>query len=464
MSLELSPEEFDLLADRVFRAAREYLAGLDGRASFPATSGAATTEVFERPLPEQGEGPAVFDDLAVVADHSRPGNARFFAYVLGSGEPVAALGDLYASVLNQNVTAWRSAPAAVTIERTVVRWVAEAIGCEGFTGSLVSGGSSANLMGLAMAREATVPANEEGARPCAVYASAEVHMSVPKALALLGVGRASMRLIPVDDAFRMRTDALAAAIERDRRAGIPAIAIVATAGTTSTGAVDPLREIADIAQTWGLWLHVDGAYGGLAAMAAPGLFTGLAQADSISLDPHKWLYQPLDCSALLYRDAGAARRAFAYTGEYARILSGDPVESLAFFEESVELSRRFRALKLWLSLRYHGIGQFRAAIRKDLEHAQLLARLITAEPTLELLAPVELSTVCFRWKDAPEAELDQRNAAILREVIRRGRVYLSNASVHGAFALRVCIVNHRTTDADIAAVIAEVTAAAAAAA
>lgn len=462
MPLELSPEEFDLLADRVCRAAGEYLAGLDGRASFPATSGAATAVAFERPLPEQGAGYAAFDDLAAIADHSRPGNARFFAYVLGSGEPVAALGDLYASVLNQNVTAWRSAPAAVTIERTVVRWIAEAIGCQGFTGSLVSGGSSANLMGLAMAREATVPANEEGARPCAVYASAEVHMSVPKALALLGVGRARLRLIPVDDGFRMRTDALAAAIERDRRAGIPAIAVVATAGTTSTGAVDPLRQIADIARTWGLWLHVDGAYGGLAAMAAPGLFTGLAQADSISLDPHKWLYQPLDCSMLLYRDAGAARRTFAYTGEYARSLSGDRVEGFAFFEESAELSRRFRALKLWLSLRYHGIGQFRAAIRKDLGHAQLLARLITAEPALELLAPVELSTVCFRWKDAPAEELDRRNTAILHEVIRRGRVCLSNASVHGAFALRACILNHRTTDADVAAVVAEVTAAAAA--
>jgi aromatic-L-amino-acid/L-tryptophan decarboxylase len=159
---------------------------------------------------------------------------------------------------------------------------------------------------------------------------------------------------------------------------------------------------------------------------------------------------------------GAARRAFAYTGEYARPMSGDPVEGFAFFEESVELSRRFRALKLWLSLRYHGIGQFRAAIRKDLEHTQLLARLITAEPTLELLAPVELSTVCFRWKGAPEAGLDQRNAAILREVIRRGRVYLSNASINGAFALRACIVNHRTTDADMAAVAEEVAAAAAA--
>jgi glutamate/tyrosine decarboxylase-like PLP-dependent enzyme len=343
-----------------------------------------------------------------------------------------------------------------------LRWVAEAIGCEGFTGSLVGGGSSANLMGLAMAREAKVPGNEDGARPCAVYASAEVHMSVPKALAVLGVGRANLRLIPVDDAFRMRTDALATAIERDRRAGIPAIAIVATAGTTSTGAVDPLREIADIAQAWGLWLHVDGAHGGLAAMAAPGLFTGLAQADSISLDAHKWLYQPLDCSALLYRDPGAARRAFAYTGDYASSLSDDPVEGFSFFEESLELSRRFRALKLWLSLRYHGIGQFRAAIRQDLGHAQLLARLIRAEPTLELLAPVELSTVCFRWKGASEVQRDRRNAAILREVLRRGRVYLSNASVHGAFALRACIINHRTTDADIAAVVEEVVAAAAA--
>ena len=461
MPLELSPEDFDLLADRVCRAASDYLTGLDRRPSVAATSGTATAEVFEGPLPEQGAGSAAFDDLARVADHSRPGNARFFGYVLGSGEPVAAIGDLYASVLNQNVTAWRSAPAAVTIERTVLRWLAEAAGCQGFTGSLVGGGSSANLMGLAMAREAKAPANEDGARPGAVYASAEVHMSVPKALALLGLGRANLRLIGVDEAFRMRADALAAAIEQDRRAGIPAVAIVATAGTTSTGAVDPLREIAGIAQAFGLWLHVDGAYGGLAAIAAPELFAGLAQADSMSLDAHKWLYQPLDCGALLYKDAGAARRAFAYTGEYARSLSADPAEGFAFFEESLELSRRFRALKLWLSLRYHGIGQFRAAIRADLRHAQLLARLVTAEATLEMLAPVALSTVCFRWKDAAEAELNGRNAAILREVLRRGRVYLSNASIHGAFALRACIMNHRTTDADTAAVVEEVLAAAA---
>ena len=462
MPLELPRGDFEVLADRVCRGASGYLAGLDRRPSFPATSGAATAEVFDQPLPEQGAGDAAFDDLAVVAEHSRPGNARFFGYVLGSAEPVAALGDLYASVLNQNVTAWRSAPAAVMIERTVVRWLAEAVGCTGFTGYLAGGGSLGNLMGLAMAREATAPANEHGARPCAVYASAEVHMSVPKALAVLGIGRAGLRLIPVDEAFRMRADALAAAIEQDRRAGIPAVAVIATAGTTSTGAVDPLGEIAGIARANGLWLHVDGAYGGLAALAAPALLAGLAQADSICLDAHKWLYQPLDCAALLYRDPAAARAAFAGTGEYARPLSGDPVEGFAFFEESLELSRRFRALKLWLSLRYHGLAQFRAAIRADLNHAQQLARLITAEPTLELLAPVQLSVVCFRWTAAPEDDLDRRNTAILHELSRRGRIYLSSTRVRGAFALRACIINHRTTDDDITAIVTEVLAAAAA--
>src|SRR5437016_5820639 len=242
--LELPADGFRVLAERVVDAAADFLATLDERRTFPTTSAAGTAAAFDLPLPEVGVGEAALDDLMVLAAHARANTGRLFPYVMGSGEPVGALGDLYASVLNQNVTAWRSAPAAVTIERTVLRWLAGAVGCEGFTGSLVGGGSSANLMGLAMAREARAPANEHGARPCAVYASAEVHMSVPKALAILGIGRANLRLIGVDAAFRMRADELERAIEQDCRAGIPAIAIVATAGTTSTGAVDPLREIA----------------------------------------------------------------------------------------------------------------------------------------------------------------------------------------------------------------------------
>lgn len=459
-SLQLSPEQFRKLADRVAAAATEFLATLDHRPIFPPTSGPHTAELFEGPAPEDGMGEAAFDALAAITEHARAGNGRLFAYVVGSGEPVGALGDLYASVLNQNVTAWRSAPAAVTIERTVVGWLAQAVGCGGFSGSLCGGGSSANLMGLAMAREAKAPANDHGAQPCVVYASEEVHMSVPKALALLGVGRANLRLVPVDDRFRMRPDALEAAILEDQRAGRRAIAVVASAGTINTGAIDPLGEIAAIARANDLWLHVDGAYGALAALAVPERLQGLALADSLSVDVHKWLYQPLDCSALLYRDAQLARATFAYTGEYARTLSADPVEGLAFFEESVELSRRFRALKLWLSVRYHGLGQFRQAVSNDLRHAQLLAELVQAEPSLELLAPVELSAVCFRWTGGPVGTLDQRNQQILQRVVRRGRVLLSNATLSGQFALRACIVNHRTTDQDVAAVIHEVLAAA----
>lgn len=458
--LQLSTEEFRGLADRVSIAATEYLALLNDRLIFPATTGSLTQAVFDLPLAEDGLGAAALDDLVAVMEHARAGNGRFFGYVLGSGEPIAALADFYVSVLNQNVTTWRSAPSATAIERTVVGWLADAIGCHGYSGSLTSGGSAANLMCLAMAREARAPANEHGAQPCVVYASNEVHMSIAKAVAVLGIGRANLRSIPVDNDFRMRADALETAIAEDKHSGRRPIAIVATAGTINTGAIDPLSDIARIAQAHDLWLHIDGAYGALAALAVPERLEGINQADSISLDAHKWLYQPLDCSVVLYRDAELARTTFAYSGEYARSLSVDPTEGFSFFEESIELSRRFRALKLWLSLRYHGLGQFREAIREDLRHAQLLAQLIDANPSLERLAPTELSAVCFRWKDGPEQTLNHRNAAILQSVIRRGRVYLSNATLRGTFALRACIVNHRTTDDDIGAIVEEVLAAA----
>ena len=239
--------------------------------------------------------------------------------------------------------------------------------------------------------------------------------------------------------------------------------MVASAGSVNTGAIDPLPEIADICRRHNLWLHVDGAYGALAAIAAPEKFRGLVRADSLSLDPHKWLYQPLDCGCLLFRDPQHAHTAFAHSGDYARVLSQDPIEGFAFFEESLELSRRFRALKVWLSLRYHGLNAFREAIRADLAHAQQLAELVRANDKLELLAPVELSAVCFRHlrPGASDAQLDDMNAAILKQVIRRGRVYISNASIREKFALRACFVNHRTSDEDVRAVVEEVLATAA---
>lgn len=462
--LEISPEQFRRLAERVTRLAADYLENMDSRPIHPRVSGRQTEAMFHTELPEKGLGEDAFAQLQAVIENSRAQNGRFFGYVLGSGEPVGATADLLASVLNQNVTAWRSGPAAVAIEKTVVGWLAKAIGCEAFSGSLTGGGSSANLMGLAMAREAKTPANKSGSVPGGtVYASQEVHMSIAKSVALVGIGQDNLRLIATNESLQMMPQELDRAMRRDLDCGKTPIAVVATAGTVNTGAIDPLPEIAEIAKRNGAWLHVDGAYGALAAIAVPQKFAGLALADSLSLDPHKWLYQPLDAGCLLYRAAGQARDAFTHTGEYARSLSQDPLEGFAFFEESVELSRRFRALKLWLSLRFHGFEAFRDAIRQDLAHAQQLARLIVAQPELELMAPVELSAVCFRYRGTNQASdetLNRWNPAILKRVVERGRVYLSNASLGSRFCLRACVVNHRTTDADIDSVVAEVLASA----
>ena len=464
-SIEVPPQDFRRLAENITELACEYLTTLNARPIFPETSGARTEALFYHRLGEKGLGAEAFRAIRGVIDHSRAQNGRFFGYVLGSGEPVAALADLLVSVLNQNVTAWRSAPAAVTIERTVVSWLAEAVGCPEFRGSLVGGGSAANLLALAMAREDKMPSNESGlpAPQATVYASKEVHMSVPKSMALLGLGRRNLRLIDTDSHFRLIPSELESAIQRDMATGKVPIGVIATAGTVNTGAIDPLEDLASITRKHKLWFHVDGAYGALAAIAVPGKFRGLNLADSISLDPHKWLYQPLDCGCLLYRDPNQARTAFAHTGDYAKVLSTDPTEGFAFFEESIELSRRFRALRLWLSLRYHGLQAFRESIREDLELAQRLANAIHSHEKFQLLASPELTAVCFRYrtdKSNSEDDLNRRNAEILQEVVRRGRVYLSNAALCGKFYLRACIVNHRTTRDDVAAVIPEVLAAA----
>lgn len=288
-------------------------------------------------------------------------------------------------------------------------------------------------------------------------------MSIPKAVAMLGIGRENLRYIPCDDAYRMLPSALERTIAEDKSRGHKPIAVVASAGTVNTGSIDPLAEIAGIARKHDLWLHVDGAYGALAAIAVPKKFRGLREADSISLDPHKWLFQPLDCGCLLYRDAEIARTAFTYTGAYAKQLSSDPIEGFAFFEESMELSRRFRALKVWLSLRFHGLQAFRAAIRLNLEQAQRLASAVKSRAELELVGPVELSAVCFRHlvsNRASEEDRDQFNLELLKKIVSRGNVYLSNAELKGKFCMRACIVNHLTTDADIEAVVPEILAAA----
>lgn len=464
--LELSPEQFRVLAENVLGLCAGYLSGLDRRSVFPATNGAITEKMFSEALPEHGSGERAFDALNDLISQCRAQNGRFFGYVQGSADPVSALGDFLASIVNQNITAWRSSPAGVTIERTVVSWLAEAVGCHGFSGTLTGGGSAANLMGLAMARESKIPANDYGVHSAGagvIYASEQVHMAVPKAAALLGIGRDNIRYIGCDDSYRMLPQELERAVTSDQEHGKTPMAVVVSAGTVNTGSIDPLPEIVAICRAHKIWLHVDGAYGALAAIAEPQKFNGLEQADSLSLDPHKWLYQPLDCGCLLYKNSEVARTTFTYTGSYARQLSSDPIEGFAFFEESVELSRRFRALKLWLSLRYHGLQNFRLAIRRNLDQAQRLAAAVRNSSHLEITAPVQLSAVCFRHRLAEQASEEVRNrfnAVLLKRIVSRGKIYISNAELRGRFCLRACVVNHLTEDKDIEAVVPEVLSAA----
>ena len=459
-SLNLPDSAFRALAQRLADFSADYLERMPQLPTYPTgISGRETEALFSGDIPWEGRGAAAFDSLDEVFRLSRPASPRFFGYVFGSGDPIGVLGEFATAVLHQNAAAWRSAPAGVTIERIVVRWLASALGCDGFAGSLTLGGSSANLMGLCMAREAKVPANRGGARGGVIYCSTEAHMSIAKAAALLGLGYDAVRLIPVDKEFRMGVRDLRQAIRADLEAGRIPIAVVGSAGTTATGSIDPLDGIVAVCKEFGLWMHVDGAYGALASLAKPEAFRGLAGADSLSLDPHKWLYQPTGCGCLLYREPEMARRAFSHSGDYARVLSNDPVEGFAFFEESMELSRPARALKLWLSLRYYGMLAFQQSIAEDLELAQVLAATIDAEPTLKRLAPVPLSAVCFRYVGG-SGDLDAMNREILGRVIRRGRVYISNTIIDSKFALRACIVNHRTTGDDVKLIVSEVLAAA----
>ena len=300
-----------------------------------------------------------------------------------------------------------------------------------------------------------------------IYASDQIHMSIPKAADILGLGRAQVRLVAADDRFRMNVRLLRQTIANDLENGLKPFCVVGSAGTVNTGAVDPLDEIAEVANEFGLWFHVDGAYGALAALdeTKRPLFRGLERADSVSLDPHKWLYVPIDSGCLLFRDEAQARAAFSFdSADYIKVHEQNADEAFAFWNYGPELSRRFRALKIWLTLRYYGVRRIAAAISEDNALAAYLGKQVEAAPDFELLAAPELSICCFRYVPpslqdrlrmrqtdaaAIDAELDQLNTNIMNVVQRGGRAYFSSATIRGKFALRACITNFRTTRADI---------------
>jgi glutamate/tyrosine decarboxylase-like PLP-dependent enzyme len=467
-SLDVTDDVLQEISAEATKLVAEYMTTIAERPVRAENYAGKTTQSIDAELSTEGLPlEQLLAECRTIMNLSRHnGHPRFFGYIASPSTPIGAYGDLIASALNANITSWRSGPAGTELERMVVRWLGSLIGYDQQAkGLLTSGGSMANMIALLIAnrRKAGADASRKGlwssGPPMTIYASEEVHMSIPKAADILGFGRDQVRIITCDERQRMRVDVLRQRIEADLREGLRPFCVVGSAGTVNTGVVDPLNEIANVATEFGLWFHVDGAYGapGVLDRGKRDLFAGLERADSISLDPHKWLYVPVDAGCLLFRDAESAMGAFSTEdADYIKTHGYSDEEAFAFWDYGVELSRRFRALKVWLTLQYYGTRRIAEAIAEDISLAAYLGELVSNADDFELLAPVELSICCFRYvprTGMSDAELNQLNERIMALVQKGGRAYVSNATVNGRFALRACITNFRTTKADIDATV-----------
>ena len=473
LPIDLDATERAALAQAAVDWVLKYFSAQSTLPVYPTVSAKDLAACLASALPlEPQDITKVMDEVQRIADFGRHnGHPRMFGYVQSSASFAGVMGDLLASALNQNVTSWRSAPAATTIEHQVIEWLKEMVGFRSDgVGVLLSGGSMANFAGVAVALRAStdIDLNQHGvgALPGTprIYTSAMTHMSISKGAAMLGVGRDAIVTVPVDDAFQMDVRALSARIEADRAAGGHPVCVVATAGDVNTGAIDPIAAIADVCERSGLWLHIDGSYGALAAKSrhVGGAMDAIGRADSMSLDPHKWLFAPTDAGCLLVRDAASLQRAFSTGAGYIDVIADHDMSAFAYWEHSPELSRRFRALKIWFLLKTHGVRAVQAAIDDNVAVAQHLARIIKDSDDFELVAPAPLSIVCFRLLHrggtpfAGVPETDDFNKRLMVEVQRDGDSYLSNASINGRFSLRACIVNFRTRIADVERLLATI--------
>ena len=454
--LELSDAAFRALGEAFLDLAAQWLAAEATAPVLDRPDGKALAAVFAGPAPERAsEAAKVLDVLrdTVLRYSRRNGHPRQWAHVCASPDPVGALADLLVSTINQNVTAWRSAPAAVTVERQMLRWLDALVGFDGGGhGLLLGGGSAANLhaVGAAVARAQARSPGVPRER-LVLYTSRETHLSLAKAARFLGVGH--VRALPVDGARRLSPDILHAALDADRAAGLAPALVAGSAGTANAGSIDPLVDLAAVCRDAGVWFHVDGAYGAPAAMTDGHAFLrdGFAHADSLSLDPHKWLFAPFDTGVLLVRDPQALRDAYSETSEYIAVTETDPLEAHAFFDHGMELSRRFRALKLWTMFTLRGVAPYRQAIADNIALREALDLRIDAEPELERLAS-GLSISCFRYVPpggADAAALDRLNERIQARLMATGEIALSPTTLDGRYSLRVCIVNFRSRLADI---------------
>ena len=424
---------------------------------------------FTGPVPRETQGPA--GAYADFRDYVLPhpmGNIhpRFWGWVMGTGTPLGALADMLAAGMNPNMGGGDH--VANHVEAQVLDWCKEMLGFPAeASGLLVSGGSMANLVGLAVARNARAgfDIRQRGVRaasgPLTVYGSVEMHSSIQKAVELLGLGGDALRQVPVNAEYEIDVAALERMLREDRSAGCRPICVVGNAGTVGPGAIDDLRGLATVAAREGLWFHVDGAFGALAALVPeyrPRL-AGMEVADSIAFDLHKWMYVPFEAGCTLVRDADAHRRAFALRPDYlTHAERGLAAGNLWFSDYGIQLTRGFRALKVWMSLKEHGLDKYARLVRQNIDQARYLAEQIREAPDLELLAPVPLNIVCFRyvtprWDDAG---LDALNQELLIQLHEQGIAVPSNLTLGGRFALRVAITNQRSRREDFELLVHEV--------
>jgi len=467
--LEMQPDEFRAIGHRLVDQIADRLAMPD-RLVTPDESPAVVRRALEaeRTLPPAGAdaGRLLSEATDLLFDHSLfNGHPRFFGYITSSPAPIGMFGDFLAAALNQNMGAWRLAPIATEIEAQAVRWIAELIGFPTSCGGLlVSGGNMANFVCFVAARAARAPwdVRKEGAsregRRLLVYASMETHTWIQKAADLFGIGTDAIRWIATDPEQRMDSSVLRRQIEEDFRLGHRPFLVVGTAGSVSTGAIDPLPEIAAICREHELWFHVDGAYGALAAQVpgSPASLRALSDADSVAVDPHKWLYAPLEAGCALVRDAEKLRNAFSYHPAYYHF--DDQVVN--YFDYGPQNSRGFRALKVWLALRQVGCAGYLRMIGDDMLLARHLHQLLARHPEFEATTQ-NLSITTFRYvprdlrprlgSENVESYLNQLNQNLLTAVEKSGEAFLSNALIGGTFVLRACIVNFHTSLGDVEA-------------
>ena len=452
---DMPPEEFRRYGHEVIDWIADYLGEVG---SYPVLAQVAPGDIA-RQLPESApEGPAGMDEILadfrarVVPGMTHWNHPGFLAYFDSTGSGPGVLGEALTAAMNVNAMLWRTSPSATEVEERALDWLRQMMGLpEGFHGHIQDTASTSTLVALAGARERSgLGVREEGLAGrdlpgLRVYCSDQAHSVVDKSCITLGLGLAAVRRVATDEAFALDVAALRAAIAADLAAGHRPIAVVASVGTTSTTAIDPVPEIAEICAEHGLWLHIDAAYGGAAAILPEmrHVLRGCEHADSLAVNPHKWLFVPLDCSALYLREPDVVRRAFAYTLDILQTREGESATNL--MEYGPALGRRFRALKLWMVLRYFGREGLAARIREHIRLAKLFASWVDDAPGWERLAPTAFSTVCFRYL-APDTEMDALNERILDAVNRSGQALLSHTRVRGRYSLRLAIGNIRTTE------------------